>query len=40
VREVLVEAAAEFEAPLTEFVDNSIPVLWRLVELGFAIPSR
>jgi len=40
LREVLVEAAAGFEAPLTEFVDNSIPVMRRLIELGFAIPSR
>jgi methylase of polypeptide subunit release factors len=40
LRDVLVEAAAEFEAPLVEFVDNSIPVMRRLVELGFAIPLR
>jgi methylase of polypeptide subunit release factors len=40
LRDVLVEAAAGFEAPLTEFVDNSIPVMRRLIELGFAIPSR
>jgi methylase of polypeptide subunit release factors len=35
LREALVEAAAESEAPLTEFVDNAIPVMRRLIELGF-----
>ena len=39
LRDVLVEAAAESEAPLVEFVDNAIPVMRRLVELGFADPS-
>jgi methylase of polypeptide subunit release factors len=39
LRDVLVEAAAESEAPLVEFVDNAIPVMRRLVELGFAIPN-
>jgi SAM-dependent methyltransferase len=38
LREVLVDAAAGFEAPLTEFVENSIPVLRRLMELGFVLP--
>ena len=40
LREAVVEAAAESEAPLTEFVENAIPVMRRLVELGFVIPSR
>jgi SAM-dependent methyltransferase len=39
LRDILVEAAAEFEAPLTEFVDNAIPVMRRLIELGFALPN-
>jgi methylase of polypeptide subunit release factors len=39
LRDVLVEAAAESEAPLVEFVDNSIPVMRRLIELGFVIPA-
>lgn len=38
LREAVVEVAAESEAPLDEFVDNAVPVLRRLVELGFVIP--
>jgi methylase of polypeptide subunit release factors len=39
VREAIVAAAAESGTPLVEFVDSAIPVLRRLVELGFALPG-
>jgi hypothetical protein len=39
LQDVLVEAAAESEAPLAEFVENAIPVLRRLIELGFVLPT-
>jgi hypothetical protein len=38
LHEALLEAAVDSELPPAEFVDNALPVMRRLVELGFAIP--